>query len=571
MEKRNFQSRIMIFILLFSLPLVAARSYTPDAPGATINVTTTADEFGDDPSTGCSLREAIQAANMDAPFGGCAAGAGADEIILPSGDYHLTRDAGSAGTFENSNMFGDLDVTSVSPDAPAESSSSKTPSGLPDLQINGAGMETTIIDGSGIDRVLEIQLVRKVHIQNLTIQNGKTPDDGTYGLFFDKNGGGISNRGVLSLFQVRVQDNSCGHGEFGGHGGGIFNTSHLMIDSSLILRNRAGDGGSGYNGGNGGGIYSSLNSSLDISASVIAANSAGRTSAVDEIFLFLSPGDGGGIYHDGYYGNISLSTIANNQAGENRDPTPKDTTGGNGGGIFVNSNGSLTIDGSTILSNHAGNSTYGRGGSGGGVFNLGALTVSTSTVSGNTTGYGISASQDGNGGGLFGMLGTILVNNSTIASNNAGLTDTGAHGGGIYNNSGPSTTTLLSTILADNTLRLTTGSDCYGTLASSGWNLIEDVSDSCTIPSMDNLIGLDPKLGPLSDNGGTALTHYLFSDSPAIDAGSNAGTNCPSSDQRTVARPQDGDNNGTATCDIGAYEVVFGELPAHFFLPLIKR
>jgi len=74
---------------------------------ATINVTTTTDEYG--AGGGCSLREAIEAANGNAAFGGCPAGdsASTDVIRLPAGRYTLSR--GSAD--EDANAEGDLDVT----------------------------------------------------------------------------------------------------------------------------------------------------------------------------------------------------------------------------------------------------------------------------------------------------------------------------------------------------------------------------------------------------------------------------------------------------------------------------
>ncbi|MEW5985921.1 MAG: choice-of-anchor Q domain-containing protein, partial [Chloroflexota bacterium] len=71
---------------------------------------------------------------------------------------------------------------------------------------------------------------------------------------------------------------------------------------------------------------------------------------------------------------------------------------------------------------------------------------------------------------------------------------------------------------------------------------------------------IDPLLGPLQDNGGPTFTHTLLSGSPAIDMGHPAGCtdqrqNVLTVDQRGETRPADGDGNGTATCDVGAFEL----------------
>jgi hypothetical protein len=56
----------------------------------------------------------------------------------------------------------------------------------------------------------------------------------------------------------------------------------------------------------------------------------------------------------------------------------------------------------------------------------------------------------------------------------------------------------------------------------------------------------------LTNNGGRVPTHALLPGSPAIDAGDNA--RCLLVDARRVARPYDGDGNGAAVCDMGAFE-----------------
>ncbi len=79
-----------------------------------------------------------------------------------------------------------------------------------------------------------------------------------------------------------------------------------------------------------------------------------------------------------------------------------------------------------------------------------------------------------------------------------------------------------------------------------------------------NLIGnCDPSLtlGPLQDNGGPTPTHALLPGSLAIDAGSNDFAFNPFNnlllltDQRGFRRIADGNSDGTAIVDIGAFEL----------------
>jgi hypothetical protein len=68
-----------------------------------------------------------------------------------------------------------------------------------------------------------------------------------------------------------------------------------------------------------------------------------------------------------------------------------------------------------------------------------------------------------------------------------------------------------------------------------------------------------PLLGQLANNGGSTQTHVLQTGSPVIDAANPATPGsgppaCEATDQRGQTRPQDGDGDSTATCDIGAFE-----------------
>src|SRR6185503_511846 len=93
-------------------------------------------------------------------------------------------------------------------------------------------------------------------------------------------------------------------------------------------------------------------------------------------------------------------------------------------------------------------------------------------------------------------------------------------------------------------------------LSSQGYNLIQNLT-GCTIvgTTTGNIIGQNPQIGPLRDNGGATLTHALLNGSPAIDSGNPAG--CKDSQGHALTTDQRGyPRAASRRCDIGAYEAV---------------
>ena len=126
------------------------------------------------------------------------------------------------------------------------------------------------------------------------------------------------------------------------------------------------------------------------------------------------------------------------------------------------------------------------------------------------------------------------------------------------------TLTIQNSIVAGNTDL--TGNifspDCSanpGQIISTNYNLVGN-NQRCNWPAaINDQVGVDPLLDALADNGGETLTHALLAGSPALDAGNPAGctdhlANPLTTDQRGLARLVDGDNNGSAICDSGAFE-----------------
>jgi hypothetical protein len=281
-------------------------------------------------------------------------------------------------------------------------------------------------------------------------------------------------------------------------------------------------------------IFQIYGSNIGVSISGVTITNGNSTNPYSSDFCF---GDGGGICLTS--GSLSLT-----------DVTVRNNTGRSGGGIY--NGGNLSVTRSTINNNQA---SIG----GGGVYTSGGSTANiiNSTISNNT----VSNSSDG-GGGLFNF-GAMLLTNVTVSGN----TTTGP-GGGVRNVSG--TLSVRNTIIAGNTAD--TNPDAAGTLNSLGNNLIGISAGNNGVTSNVNGdkvgigVPIDAKLGALQSNGGQTDTHALLQGSPAIDAGNNcvaesAPTGCLNvpltTDQRGAGFPRrvDGDGNGTATVDIGAFEV----------------
>ena len=106
---------------------------------------------------------------------------------------------------------------------------------------------------------------------------------------------------------------------------------------------------------------------------------------------------------------------------------------------------------------------------------------------------------------------------------------------------GPATVTVTSSIVA---LQQNGMTDCASPIASGGSNLFS--SATCSGAGASDLLGADPQLGSLADNGGPTLTYLPAAVSPAVDSGSASA--CLAVDQRGAARPRG------AACDRGSVE-----------------
>jgi len=322
------------------------------------------------------------------------------------------------------------------------------------LVIQGAGVGSTIIDGSDLDTTVLIAGAGEaiaVTLTSLTVQNGHSSSGG--GLLISggtvnlsnlaitsnvatSGGGGIYSLGNLNLNNVTLTNNLSQGGQLGG---GLYNQGTATLTNVVIDNNQANLGaGIGNNG------------TLTLSNSTVSNNQANE--------------GGGGVYNSGPGARF---TSSNNQYVANRTTSASggaiynaviaiDTgsliTGSvastGGGGIYNLTAGQLTLNGTTLRNNRA-NSI------GGGLYNDGLATLTNVTIRGNTATNGI-------GGGLYtaGTNGTLSMVGTLVSDNRA------FNGGGIYADSISGTLTLANSQIINNQSDLS-GGGLYSNIAAN--------------------------------------------------------------------------------------------------------
>jgi CSLREA domain-containing protein len=423
------------------------------------------------------------------------ANAGADDVTVPAGSYVLSI----AGTGEDAGATGDLDVTD-------------------DLNLSGAGAASTTIVGNGGDRVLDVDPLStgvSAMVADVRVTNGRA-------VAF---GGGIRNAGTLLLTDSTISDNkaevttpiinSIGGGVATG-AGGVTTISNCLVTGNMATGD--GDAGAAVGGGVG-----SFDGETIVESSTIIDNQAFASSP-------NAPGIGGGIgIVDGTL-SVDSSTVSGNGV------VGFPAAGGGGIGVaceVFSPCGALSISGSTISDNDA--FAFSEVNGGGAFFSSGSFLLVNSTLTNNAAEMGpapgVGSPAPGANLGILGTNGTIA--NATIES--------GTGTSGIHLQF--ATATLRNTIVADS---------CSGTGITANARNLEFPGNTCGFSGTD-LIGLDPLLGALADNGGPTQTLKPAAGSAAIGNGDMAtpgsgGNACEAADQRGVARPVG------SRCDVGAYE-----------------
>jgi hypothetical protein len=196
-------------------------------------------------------------------------------------------------------------------------------------------------------------------------------------------------------------------------------------------------------------------------------------------------------------------------------------------------------------------------------------TFTANTAQGGDGGPGADGGE-GDGGAFFNLGGSLTLHDVTVAKNTiaAGKGGTGQkHGGAVYslaygNNIITSGAAVIATLTLDNNILSNTigGSDFYNTVGALGNNANQaNVAGSSNLvqnpeltgaipPGVITIVGFDPALGPLQDNGGPTPTMAILRTSPAFGGGNINVPDLPTTDQTGRPRVVSG------RLDLGAFQ-----------------
>jgi hypothetical protein len=334
---------------------------------------------------------------------------------------------------------------------------------------------------------------------------------GAVGVHTDLNGSRASIRSQSNAFVA----NQAGTSSETGRGGAIAVDSVTMLfdRDSTFAKNRS-RGPESW----GGAFYGESYESSRFTGSAFLANSASASGI----------GHGGAVYSNDVGATFTNVTMNRNRSGEY------------GGGIDTGfDNARVSVVGSTLSNNVAGNTT--ASGAGGGIYvNDGVLSIENSTVTGNRTVQSDNPGDPAAGGGIFVADGSLGLRYSTVMGNVA------PQGGGLY--SSASGGALLGSIVSANHTSAGGESDCsyaapVDRANSVGGSVLGQARCVTAVQGTDK-VARHPRLNALAHNGGPTKTLALATTSPAI----GRGVLCPATDQRGHHRP-------ASHCDAGAFEL----------------